>query len=253
VLNIWDAELTVKLFHIGFHIYIMGLLTLYIRDLELIISYIPTSLCVPSTIPRCGSLKILHTFYCTGLWDIKITKRPRFWQHVVLYTECHYLFMYLKNIRCATMDMWSNFFKTCFWIFLFSTFCDICVTWYWWRLFLTKITLTGEQYITKFKAILTAEQYITKSCIFWNITPCSPLKVSRRFGGSCCHHLLGRRISQASISLLATCFTLFSYMASSILKMEATCSSEMSVDFQQITWHCIPDDRNLHNNILHST
>lgn len=67
MLNIRDAGITVKLFHIGFRIYIMGLLTLYIRDLELIIFNIPTSLCVLSIILQCGSLKILHTFDCTGL------------------------------------------------------------------------------------------------------------------------------------------------------------------------------------------
>jgi hypothetical protein len=33
---------------------------------------------------------------------------------------------------------------------------------------------------------------------------------------------------------------------SSTLKMEATCSSEMSVDFQQTVWRYIPDDRTLH-------
>jgi hypothetical protein len=36
-----------------------------------------------------------------------------------------------------------------------------------------------------------------KSCIFWDITPCNPLKVNRRFGGTCRLHLQGRRISQA--------------------------------------------------------
>jgi hypothetical protein len=29
--------------------------------------------------------------------------------------------------------------------------------------------------------------------------------------------------------------------------MEATCSSETSVDFQRTTWHNVPEDRNLHN------
>jgi hypothetical protein len=40
--------------------------------------------------------------------------------------------------------------------------------------------------------------------IFWNITPCSPLKVNRRFGGTCHVHIQVRRISQAA--LLATSF-----------------------------------------------
>jgi hypothetical protein len=34
---------------------------------------------------------------------------------------------------------------------------------------------------------------------------------------------------------------------SSTLKIEVTCFSEMSVDFQWTTWHYIPEDRTLHN------
>jgi hypothetical protein len=46
----------------------------------------------------------------------------------------------------------------------------------------------------------------------------------------------------------ATCFLLISSLAySSTLKMVVTCSSEMSVDFQQTTQHYIPKDRPLHN------
>jgi hypothetical protein len=47
-------------------------------------------------------------------------------------------------------------------------------------------------------------EYSKKSCIFWDITPCSPLKGNRRFGGTCLH-LQGRIISR-SAALLATCF-----------------------------------------------
>jgi dolichol kinase len=57
--------------------------------------------------------------------------------------------------------------------------------------------------------VLTA--VVMKSAIFWDITPCSPLKVNRRFGGTCLLHLQGRRISRArnereSRALFATCF-----------------------------------------------
>jgi hypothetical protein len=43
------------------------------------------------------------------------------------------------------------------------------------------------------------EEKITmmKSSIFWDITSCSPLKVNRLFGGKCCFHLQGGRISRA--------------------------------------------------------
>jgi hypothetical protein len=38
---------------------------------------------------------------------------------------------------------------------------------------------------------------VMKSTIFWDITPCSALKVIRRFGGSYRLRLQGRRISRA--------------------------------------------------------
>jgi hypothetical protein len=37
----------------------------------------------------------------------------------------------------------------------------------------------------------------TKSYMFWNITPCSPVKVNRRFGGIYRLHPQGRGLSQA--------------------------------------------------------
>jgi hypothetical protein len=42
-----------------------------------------------------------------------------------------------------------------------------------------------------------------KSSIFLDITPCNPLKVNRRFGGTCRLHLQERRISQARNQLEA--------------------------------------------------
>jgi hypothetical protein len=38
---------------------------------------------------------------------------------------------------------------------------------------------------------------VMKGSIFWDITPCSPLKVNRRCGGTCVLHLQGRIISRA--------------------------------------------------------
>jgi hypothetical protein len=37
-----------------------------------------------------------------------------------------------------------------------------------------------------------------KNTIFWNVKPCSPVEVYRRFGGTCCFHLQGIRISHVS-------------------------------------------------------
>jgi hypothetical protein len=34
-----------------------------------------------------------------------------------------------------------------------------------------------------------SQRWFIKSSIFWNITPCSPLKVNRPFGGTCRRHL----------------------------------------------------------------
>jgi hypothetical protein len=90
--------------------------------------------------------------------------------------------------------------------------------------------------------VLTA--VVMKSTIFWDITPCSLLKVNRRFGGTYRLHLQGRRTSRASN--LPPAFTLVSCSVhSSTLKMEAICSSETSIDFQRTTWHCISEESTL--------
>jgi hypothetical protein len=78
-----------------------------------------------------------------------------------------------------------------------------------------------------------------KSSIFWDISQCGPLKVNRRFGGICRFHFQGRRISQARKHR----DTLLNY--SLMLKMEATCSPEKSVDFQRTTLRYIREDGNL--------
>jgi hypothetical protein len=43
--------------------------------------------------------------------------------------------------------------------------------------------------------VLTA--VVMKSSLFWDITPCCPLEVNRRFRGTCRLHLQGLRIIQA--------------------------------------------------------
>jgi hypothetical protein len=71
---------------------------------------------------------------------------------------------------------------------------------------------------------------VMKSSIFWTITSCISLKVTRRFGGTYRLHLEGRKISQAGdqreVGSNQSCFTLVSCLAYfPILKMEATCFS----------------------------
>jgi hypothetical protein len=87
--------------------------------------------------------------------------------------------------------------------------------------------------------------YVKRTTFFWDITPCSPLKVNRCFGGthSLYHH--SRRISRASL-LLA--FMLVSCLAYSLtLKVETIRSSETSIDFQRTERRYIPDDSTLYN------
>jgi hypothetical protein len=88
---------------------------------------------------------------------------------------------------------------------------------------------------------------LTKSCIFWHITPCSPLKVKCAVSHFPPVSYIIRNFGKV-ISLVATCFRLVPYLAhSSILRMGATYSSEKSADFQWTTRRYIPEDITLHN------
>jgi hypothetical protein len=82
--------------------------------------------------------------------------------------------------------------------------------------------------------------------LFLNVMPCSPVKVSWRFGGTCRFHLQDRRDSQARNNaapfMLVSCFAY-----SSALKMEATCSSEMSLDFYRNTRYYNLEARTVYN------
>jgi hypothetical protein len=63
-----------------------------------------------------------------------------------------------------------------------------------------------------------------------------------RFGAICPLHLHGQRMSEARKQHKPG-----SKQSSSTLNMEATCSSETSVDFQWTTRHYIPQDRTFHS------
>jgi hypothetical protein len=79
-----------------------------------------------------------------------------------------------------------------------------------------------------------------KITVFWDITPCSPLKVSRHFGGTFRIHLHDRKISrtrnQREIRWQAE---------STTLKMEAICLSKLLVEFQRATRLYIPEESSL--------
>jgi hypothetical protein len=49
------------------------------------------------------------------------------------------------------------------------------------------LSLSAVHYTCVRFEVLTA--VVMKSTIFWDITPCSPLKVNRHFGGTYCHFL----------------------------------------------------------------
>jgi hypothetical protein len=82
---------------------------------------------------------------------------------------------------------------------------------------------------------------IFKSCsLFWDITPCCPLKVNRRSKGTC---LRFQGWSSRKQSLFASWFMMVSCLAySSTLKIEALCSSVTSVYIQQTTRHYVAED-----------
>jgi hypothetical protein len=44
----------------------------------------------------------------------------------------------------------------------------------------------------------TAVSATMKSTIFWDVTPSSQVEAHRRFGGTCCLHRQGQRVSQES-------------------------------------------------------
>jgi hypothetical protein len=87
-------------------------------------------------------------------------------------------------------------------------------------------------------------EVVIKSTIFWDITPCSPLKVNRRFGEIYHLHLQGRIISRVRSQRDSSRLCL-PPAYSSTLKMGATCSSVTSVDFQRTTRRYIPEESSL--------
>jgi hypothetical protein len=78
------------------------------------------------------------------------------------------------------------------------------------------------------------------SNFFRDITPCSQLKANRHFGETYCLHMQGQ-ISEEGYQRESR------WQAYSILKLESIYSSETTVDFQQTTRHCNPEDSTFHN------
>jgi hypothetical protein len=91
-----------------------------------------------------------------------------------------------------------------------------------------------------------------KSSIFWDMTPCSPLKCNRHLGVIYRLHLLGQSISQARYQYdpiseeVFAGFLLGSFFYS---RKKATRSSETSVGFQLTTLRYIPQDNSSYRTI----
>jgi hypothetical protein len=80
--------------------------------------------------------------------------------------------------------------------------------------------------------------------VSWDVTPCSPAKVNPTFRRNMPLPSPGSK--KQEISKFANFFVLVSCLAySSIMKMEDTCSSETSIDFQLTTRRYIPEARTL--------
>jgi hypothetical protein len=73
--------------------------------------------------------------------------------------------------------------------------------------------------------------YITNRTVFLDVTPCSPLLVHQRFGGTKYFHLQRRKVS----SVCCLYLTRYLLSISSILEMEAIRSSETSMNFYRTT------------------
>jgi hypothetical protein len=85
------------------------------------------------------------------------------------------------------------------------------------------------------------------SSIICDVTQCSPVNGSRRFGGNYCPHLKRQQINkQETTFLLGAYFTLVYCLAyCSTLKMKAILSTENFVDFLRTTWRCVPEAKTL--------
>jgi hypothetical protein len=100
------------------------------------------------------------------------------------------------------------------------------------KLFTLGPLLISHSVMQILKQRIINKSQIKKSYIFWDITPCSPLKFNRRFRETCRLHLQGPRKNQAINQPEAG----IKHSNPSTLKMEMTCSSETTVDFKRASY-----------------
>jgi hypothetical protein len=87
-----------------------------------------------------------------------------------------------------------------------------------------------------------------KNSVFRDLTPCNPVKVTRRCGGIYRLHLKGQEEAKQEINVKqAASFMLVSCLAyCSTQNVDSKCSSEISVDFHRIPWRYVAKYKNLH-------
>jgi hypothetical protein len=101
--------------------------------------------------------------------------------------------------------------------------------------------------VTKDMKVLTA--VVMKSSVFRHITVCNPLKVDRRFGGTCRLQLfMVEEKAKKKPAWIRQQAKLGRFYTS---KMEAIYSSEMSVEFEVTTWRYNPKYITLHSSPVH--
>jgi hypothetical protein len=89
---------------------------------------------------------------------------------------------------------------------------------------------------------------IMLSSVFWDASPCSPLKVNRHSRGTSRLHFQGWWVSQArQLCLPPVSCSFLAWLTLKPLKMEATCSSGVSDGLQRTTGRYIPEDGTFHN------
>jgi hypothetical protein len=109
------------------------------------------------------------------------------------------------------------------------------------RIHMALLELAPLSFYSRWPSLRTLTLFVIKSTIFWDITPCSPLKVSRRFGGTYHLHLQGRRKNRArnqreNRRQAEPAFTLvFCSAYSSTMKMQVIRSSKTSAELQRAT------------------
>jgi hypothetical protein len=95
-----------------------------------------------------------------------------------------------------------------------------------------------DPFINTYLQYFYLELFYLKNSVFLDITPCSPLKVNRRFGGI-------YRLHPAEFAFPFTLVYLSTY--SFIRKLKAICSSEASICLQRATRSYIPENSTLRN------